>query len=187
MVLLTGKEHYLIHRLLVHIHKNDKRKHFQMMAALHAFLMTVPSAGDRRYIIPSSQMNIIRTKYGRLRKGRPGKKGHKMSDDSRRKMRDNHWTHNPKFIHGMLGREHTEESKERMAQKSCKYEYRCVAPDGTIYITRRLKKFLFEHDLSVDMREMNGKPIPPVHFRWSKRATSQRHNSVGWSFTFSSI
>lgn len=113
-VLLTAREHYIVHKclVLIYLKEDDKNAYHKMVHALHRFLY---SKNSSEYKIASRDYEKIRQLHSlSISKALSGKK---KSAETKQKMKAaqlEYFTTNPGH---WKGKTHTEETKRKMSQK----------------------------------------------------------------------
>lgn len=180
LVRLTTREHYIAHLLLYHASKgcSDKKLYWKQVYSLNAFVL---QKRKDLLIIPARVCERIRHEIRSYQKDQiPHNKGKSHSDEARIKMSQNHWSKNG-YEHGMMGRNHSKESKNAMSINSSKHLYSAISPHGKTYSTRSISEMINIIDTNNDtIRKFvnTNKPIPK-----SIRPNQQsiyRQNAVGW-------
>ena len=179
-VLLTAKEHYIVHCLLVKMYEKVCPKIYaKMVYSLHSFNMCCL---HKRYMIPSSKVIKIREQLSSLKKGKSWrKKPHTIQEIEN--FKQNHWTKTG-HAHPLLGKNHTRESKNKMSDSNSKNTWKARDPSGKEYIFKSATRFCQENNLSLDAFILfkNKGPIPHPTFRAKKTVKDKRLNIIGWSF-----
>ena len=104
IVLLTAREHFICHALLVEIHRGNYNNFCKM---LHAFiLMKGESLGQKRYM-NSRLYNKIKEEYSIIRS--INEKGKILSE-----------SHNNKISNSLKGKKHSEETKLKISENAKK-------------------------------------------------------------------
>ena len=102
MVLLTAKEHFICHALLVEIHRDDFNKYCKM---LHAFMLMKGNSKHQRRYINSKMYEKIKKEYAEIR--RANTKGKKLTDE-----------HKSRISESLKGRVMSVEVKEAISKKA---------------------------------------------------------------------
>ena len=183
MVNVTGREHYILHLLLMKICEkmNDKRIYGKSVYSVLCF--TMKYYHKDRYIVPSRVVELLRIKMSDLRKGKPpSNKGMKHTQQAKQKMKESHWLKKG-GVHPMLGNSHSDESIKKMRIKSTKQWWDVYSPDGEYFHKVSLNEIIRNHNLNGDcIRRFKGKVIPEVPERVKLQTKEPRLNSVGWLF-----
>lgn len=183
LVNVTGREHYILHLLLMKICEkmNDKKIYGKSVYSVLCF--TMKYYHKDRCIVPSRVVEFLRVKMGELRKGNPSpNKGIKHTQKTKQKMKENHWIKNG-GIHPMLGNTHTNESIKKMRINSTRQWWDAYSPSGEYFHKVSLNDMIRNHNLNADcIRRFRGKVIPEVPERVKSQTKESRLNTIGWLF-----
>lgn len=123
LILLTAKEHFIAHLLLVQIHSKDAYKHSKMLHALSFFL--AESKNHQRHKISSRTYERLKLELAELKKGVPRSK--ETIEKIKNTKRQNPWVPSQEYRkqcsersrgskNSMYGKTHTEEAKLKISQ-----------------------------------------------------------------------
>lgn len=183
LVKVTGREHYILHLLLMKICKKngDNKIYGKSVYSVLCFIMSYYHKD--RYIIPSRVVESLKIEMSKLRKGKtPPNKGIKHSLKTKQKMKDNHWLNNG-GTHPMLGNSHNIKSIEKMRANSTKQWWDAYSPKGEYFHNISLNEIIRKYNLNVDcIRRFKGKVIPEIPERVKFQVKESRLNTTGWIF-----
>ena len=152
LVLLTGKEHFTAHQLLVKIYPEEHNLVFA--------LRSLCGRKNKNHIRNNREYNWIRKlhaeKMSLMQKGKPGKgykfpKGHTLSQGKNNGMYGKNHTQETKDLQSEKAKKRdsstynflkvpkSDEIKEKISKSKTKQKYKLVSPDGTEYIFEKLK------------------------------------------------
>lgn len=104
IVKLTAKEHYIVHRLLVHIYPEEHK-------LVYAFWAMCNGSRKNRLVPSPRTYEQIKLKFSKLIKNRPGpNRGRKMSRKTKKKI-----SKSKKGQQSWLGKTHTDLSKQKQS------------------------------------------------------------------------
>lgn len=130
MVLLTAREHYIAHALLVFIHKNNTYNHTKMLWAYNVMRGWKNKGHTRTYNCNSHLYEKLKGKYRHTeetkKKMSESGKGHKMSDAAKLKLSNTRKARIASGLidrpigekNGMFGKEVSDETRKKISAKS---------------------------------------------------------------------
>lgn len=183
LVKVTGREHYILHLLLMKICEkiSDKKIYGKSVYSVLCFVMSYYHKD--RYVIPSRVVESLKLEMSKLRKGKPPpNKGIEHSPKTKQKMKDNHWLNNG-GTHPMLGNSHNMKSIEKMRVNSTKQWWDAYSPEGEYFHKVALNEMVRKYKLNVDcIRRFRGKIVPDISERVRNQTKHSRLNTTGWLF-----
>lgn len=183
LVKVTGREHYILHLLLMKICKKSDDRKIYGKSVYSVLCFTMSYYHKDRHIVPSRVVELLRIEMSKLRKGvSPPNKGLNLTQKCKQKMKDNHWLTNG-GTHPMLGNSHREESVEKMRVNSTKQWWDVYSPSGEYFNKVSVNEMIRKHNLNIDcIRRFKGKVIPEISERVRSQTKQSRLNSTGWLF-----
>lgn len=106
----------------------------------------------------------------------------KLSDTTKQKMKDNHWSKTNKISHPNKDNKWSIHKKELSAFNKTGVMYTAKSPEGKVIVFSAVSTFCYTYQLSGSFKfKCDGNPItaPSSKSKGSKR----RENLIGWSFT----
>lgn len=185
LVKVTGKEHYILHLLLMKICEKSENKKIYGKSVYSVLCFTMSYYHKDRHIVPSRVVELLRIEMSKLRKGiSPPNKGLVHNNKTRQKMKDSHWLKNG-GTHPMLGNSHKEESVEKMRINSTKQWWDAHSPDGKYFHKVSLNEMVRKHNLNSDcIRRFKNIIVPEIPERVKSQTKESRLNTTGWLFIF---
>jgi hypothetical protein len=186
LVDLTIKEHYISHLILVQICKHiSKRALYQAVYSVFAFHMNYLGTELKTVFLSSSRIIPNRKLIGKHLRGKKAhNKGQSHSDQTKRKMSDNHWLKRTPHLHPMLGKHHSKKSTLLMSERKTKVRYKAISPNGVEFDNVSIESFVRIHNLNRDAirKYQYGSPIPCLYPGRENLAQQSRLNTTGWTF-----
>lgn len=175
LILVTGREHYILHLLLMKILRKSGDKLLYRKSVYSVFCFTI-HYHRQRCVIPSKIVEALRKEMSNLNIGR------KHDDKAKQKMKENHWLKNG-GVHPLLGKNHREASINKMRLSRTKQWWDVYSPDGEYFHKVPMNEIARKYNLNTDcIRKYKGKVIPPVPDHHLFCTKQPRINTTGWLF-----
>lgn len=184
IVSLTGREHFIVHKLLMKLCEKYSNTKIYGKSVYSVMCFTMKHLHEGRRQLTSRDVDELRIRMSSLRKNIKTGRKPIVTEESRKKMSENHWLRNG-GTHPLKGVGHKTQSKKKMSISMTRQWYRAISPKGEIYDKVSLPVMSREHNLNIDCLYRfapKGKPIPPVPDRVKSQTNQNRHNSTGWLF-----